>query len=433
MSTIKTDMFGKNSFPALVHLSLESMEPISTIQRFAFRNPSLQTMSLMYCTIPFSDVTIDPDSFAGLPNLKLLQVSHNLGSYIPDEKFNRLFGTLTSLEKLYMGSFGLQSVSKNIFSTLTRLQTLFLYRNKLTEIPDGTFDSFHNLTELNFNDAQIQTIRESTFSQTTRNRLQHVDFSGNPLLCDCDLLWFQDWFLTSPALFQHSYRHYTCSNLPHTLLAAFTLNKQVCFLSREAYQFIIATVTIFIALLSAVAAFYQWRWHIRLLLYESFRGRGEFRRRRRLETGSFDFDVFVSYTKNDLWWVREHLMPELEGRLGLRLCVHERDFLPGNNIVDNIVDCVQSSKKVMMVFSRHFVSSQWCQFELALCLRHVIETDDALIVTCLDDMTSLDVTSTMVAVLKTTTYIQWDECPYAIASFWGRLERALSEIISTDT
>ena len=137
----------------------------------------------------------------------------------------------------------------------------------------------------------------------------------------------------------------------------------------------------------------------------------------------------MSYDSEDEPWVREHLMAELEGRLGLRLCVHERDFIPGKNIVDNIADCVQSSKKILMVFSRDFVRSQWCQFELTFCLRHAMDHDDSLIIVCVDDVASRDMTTAMMAVMKTTTYIQWAELRDAVDSFWARLRLALREVI----
>ena len=140
--------------------------------------------------------------------------------------------------------------------------------------------------------------------------------------------------------------------------------------------------------------------------------------------------MFVSYAEEDLLWVRQHLIPELEDGLGLRLCIHQRDFLPGANIVDNIINSVVGSRKVMMVFSKYFARSQWCQFELACCLSYVMDNDDALVIACVDDVTSgSDLTPTMMAVLYTTTYIQWADEPDAVASFWGRLSIALGEII----
>nr|KAG5691243.1 hypothetical protein BaRGS_015211 [Batillaria attramentaria] len=175
---------------------------------------------------------------------------------------------------------------------------------------------------------------------------------------------------------------------------------------------------------------YRYRWHIRLALYEAFRGRGD--RWRRLQEHDFQYDVFVSYASEDQDWVFQHLMPELEGRLGLRLCLHERDFIPGKHIVDNIVHCVESSKKVMMLFSADFARSPWCQFELTLCLTHVMDNDDALLVVRLHDVASRDMTSAMMAVMKTTTYIEWEDQADARASFWGRLRIALHEILDRE-
>jgi toll-like receptor 13 len=163
-------------------------------------------------------------------------------------------------------------------------------------------------------------------------------------------------------------------------------------------------------------------------MFEAFRGRDDGARLRRLRQNNFAFDVFVSYAGEDTDWVHRHLMPQLEGRLGLRLCVHERDFTLGRNVLDNVAECVDSSKKMLMVFSKDFVRSEWCQFELTYCLRHVMDYDDALIIVCVDDVTSTEMTTSMMAVLKTTTYIQWSRHPDAVRAFWGRVRQALHEI-----
>ena len=144
---------------------------------------------------------------------------------------------------------------------------------------------------------------------------------------------------------------------------------------------------------------------------------------------NFTYDVFVSSAEEDEAWVLEELLPMLEGRLALRVCFHKRDFVPGKNILNNIVDSMKSSKKFLMIFSKDFAASRWCQFELDLCLGQVFDNDDDLIVTCLDDVASRDVTSTMTAVLRTTTYIQWPQDPGAVASFWNSLEIALHQIL----
>jgi hypothetical protein len=44
-------------------------------------------------------------------------------------------------------------------------------------------------------------------------------------------------------------------------------------------------------------------------------------------------------------------------------CIDDRDFTPGIPILDNTVDAIHSSYKVILVLTDHFVSSQWCQYE----------------------------------------------------------------------
>nr|KAG5693789.1 hypothetical protein BaRGS_029419 [Batillaria attramentaria] len=281
---------------------------------------------------------------------------------------------------------------------------------------------------LKMNNNQISVIRETTFSASTRQRLSHLDLSGNPFTCSCDVMWFRHWLASNPELFSHSWSVYQCGNIPNKNITSFYMAEQACLMSRDDYNFIAVSVAMLISTLTLVSLLFRYRWHIRLVLYETFRGRGEYRRLR-LQQQHFQYDVFVSYASEDLQWVREHLMPELEERLGLRLCIHERDFIPGKPIVDNIEDSLETSKKVMMVFSSGFAQSQWCQFELRLCLSHVMEHDDALLVVFLHDVHAHDMTSTMMAVLKTTTCIEWGEEPDARTSFWGRIQIAFNEIL----
>nr|KAG5701421.1 hypothetical protein BaRGS_032753 [Batillaria attramentaria] len=241
---------------------------------------------------------------------------------------------------------------------------------------------------------RISVVRETTFSTASRQRLRHLDLSGNPFLCS---------------------------------LQSFFVADQACLWSPGVSKYIIATVVILLLVFFLVTFLYRYRWHIRLLLYEAHRGRGD--RWRRLQERHFRYDVFVGYDSDDVNWVLEHLTPELEGRLGLRLCIHQRDFRPGAPIVRNIEESVEDSKKVMMIFSKNFAESHWCQFELQLSLSHVMENDDELLVVLLEDIPSRDLTPAMMAVMRTMTYIEWEDEPEARASFWGRLRIALNEIL----
>ena len=427
-SVFQSDQFSSTRFPRLYELAVSAMRTKNRgIQKHAFRNKMLRIISLIFNNIDFNADDVDGDSFAGCPRVITLQLSHNYFNGLSENKFIRLFGNLTKLNRLYMGNGNIQSISAKMFARFKSLARLVLYQNCITDLPDAIVDGLANLTEFDVNANRISVVRETTFSAAVRQRLNCLDLSENPFLCSCDLLWFQRWLVSKPHVFTHYSQNYSCSNLPHTNVTSFYLNEQACLLSHNANVLIISSVTLILLAMILFSPLYRYRWHIRLLLHEAFRGRGD-ARIQRLQAGNFEYDIFVSYASDDLPWVQRQLVPQLEG-WGLRLCLHERDFIIGKNIVDNICDCVETSKKVLVVFSKHFCQSQWCQFELQFCLSHVIDFDDALVVTCLDDVGSRDLTTAMMAVLKTTTYIQWEEHPDAIASFWGRLRVSLQDIL----
>nr|KAG5711351.1 hypothetical protein BaRGS_006048 [Batillaria attramentaria] len=141
------------------------------------------------------------------------------------------------------------------------------------------------------------------------------------------------------------------------------------------------------------------------------------------------YDLYVSYASEDEDWVLAHLIPELEGRLGKKLCIHERDFVPGKNIIGNIVDCMETSKRLMMLFSTAFAHSDWCQYELTLALNYAMERDESLVVAILDEIDPKDLSPAMKAVLSTFTYVEWQREPFLQAGpgFWDRLETAMQE------
>ncbi|XP_073451307.1 uncharacterized protein [Aquarana catesbeiana] len=80
------------------------------------------------------------------------------------------------------------------------------------------------------------------------------------------------------------------------------------------------------------------------------------------------YHVFISYSTGDSIWV-SGLIHKLEDAFpDLKICFHERDFVPGKTIIDNMVECIQSSQKTVMVLSPDFVRSRWCLFEANLSM-----------------------------------------------------------------
>ena len=72
----------------------------------------------------------------------------------------------------------------------------------------------------------------------------------------------------------------------------------------------------------------RFRWQLRFMVY-SLQHRLSRSQATNEPATHYIYDIFVSYDSSDSQWVVQTLLPELEGRRGLRLCLHERDFTPG--------------------------------------------------------------------------------------------------------
>ncbi|XP_032850936.2 uncharacterized protein LOC116962106 [Tyto alba] len=76
--------------------------------------------------------------------------------------------------------------------------------------------------------------------------------------------------------------------------------------------------------------------------------------------------IFVSYSNINSEWVRS-LIQSLEAMIpNLKACYHERDFIPGKTIIENMVEAIQGSQKIVLVLSPDFIQSRWCLLEANL-------------------------------------------------------------------
>ncbi|KAL5011541.1 hypothetical protein ScPMuIL_010092 [Solemya velum] len=90
------------------------------------------------------------------------------------------------------------------------------------------------------------------------------------------------------------------------------------------------------------------------------------------------YHVFVCHCQADLGFAKR-LMKDLESR-GLKCAFAGRDFLPGDIITENIIQAINNSRKVLMVYSKETKKSEWCTFEVILTLEKSIERDRCMFV-----------------------------------------------------
>lgn len=78
--------------------------------------------------------------------------------------------------------------------------------------------------------------------------------------------------------------------------------------------------------------------------------------------------VFISYSSADSSWAHSFIDRLESSRPGLRTCFHQRDFVPGRTVLENMSDCIHGSQKVLLVLSKDFLQSRWCLLEANLSL-----------------------------------------------------------------
>jgi hypothetical protein len=81
-----------------------------------------------------------------------------------------------------------------------------------------------------------------------------------------------------------------------------------------------------------------------------------------------EYDAYVSYSHDDLTWVVE-LHDELKS-MGFDICFDQKTFLPGTPIGENIIQAIDSSRKVIFVITKNFLQSDWGSYELEITRMH---------------------------------------------------------------
>nr|ARQ14825.1 toll-like recptor 7 [Oncomelania hupensis] len=442
-----SNAFSSRLYPNLKELYLDSMrETTLSLPAHTFNNSGLEMLSISFAQnkgILYR--TFDPDTFAGCTNLQSLFLSRiysdQLGGVDVEQLKQILQPVKDTLQKfsLSKNDFGIDDTDLEILTDLPHLTYLDLSGNYLREIPYGCFDNLLNLTELDLSSNALEGIdapNEHTFNEATQNRLQHLDLSDNPYKCTCSYRWLYLWRQANPGLFSSNSNNYTCKGLSgdrdgiipeHTNLI---LSAQACLFESENGYFncFVITLLMFLAVFLTLY-FVRKRLRVRIAMRRALGGhdRNQQQQQRRGGNVRYQYDLFVSYAEGDARWVRQFLMAELEGRKGLKLCIHQRDFHPGRHVLDNIENCVSLSRQVLMVFSPHFARSEWCQFELTLCQRHAMDRGDCLLVAYLRHVEERDMTAGMMAILRTCTYLQWSQMRRDQAYFWDHLLLALGQ------
>ena len=345
------------------------------------------------------------------------------------------FRDFVHLGRLNLANNGIKKLPPGVFSQLSNMNVLNLSQNSLRQI-DFEFGHMKMLEMLDLSYNLLTSLPESTlqrFSALIETSNLTTSLLGNPLQCSCETYYFLKWMK------QHrkhlvDFAAYTClykgksvrfSNLTEVVMVDlnFQCSKQIAMIVSA------SLLGLLLILIMIAVCCYRYRWEMR---YFCLKLAQRSRRYQLLaDDTTFTYDAFVVYSYEDSPWVYEELIPHLENDIDhqtLRLCVHERDFLPGENILDNIWSKMEESRKVILVISRNFIRSNYCNYEIDLARMLSVEKARNLIVpVMLEDVRMRDMSDSLRWIVRRLTYIEWPQWEPDREEFWRRLRETVIE------
>ncbi|KAG7466241.1 hypothetical protein MATL_G00162730 [Megalops atlanticus] len=190
---------------------------VTSVKRKDFANMTrLVDLTLSRNTISY----ITPHAFADLENLRALHLNSNRLTRISNDTFSGMsklhhlilnnnqlmhihqgaFNDLLALEELDLSYNNLETIPWEAIQRMVSLHTLSLDHNMIDYIPEGTFSHLQKLNRLDVTSNKLQKLPPDPLFQraqvlATSGILNPssfaLSFGGNPLHCNCELLWLR--------------------------------------------------------------------------------------------------------------------------------------------------------------------------------------------------------------------------------------------------
>ncbi|XP_018431996.1 PREDICTED: toll-like receptor 6 [Nanorana parkeri] len=312
-----------------------------------------------------------------------------------------------------------------------KLEYLNLAYNRFFDMPDCTLLPRLNVLHIEYN----QIPYPSTDSIHKCKNVSRINMGNNPFHCFCEIRTFIKTVRKSPERMNSWPENYVCElpdNVKGVMLADFYLPEIYCNIY-ILVPVIVVPIILGLALLFIVCKYCDVPWYLKMI-WQWTRTK---HRTRKSQSGDwelrrdFDFHAFVSYSEHDASWVKHTMLPSIENTdNSIRICQHERNFLPGKPIVENIINCIEKSYKSIFVLSPHFVQSEWCHYELYFAHQQLFtEKKDNLILILLEPIPQYIIPSRysrLKALMAKRTYLEWPKEKSKHGLFWANVKAAIS-------
>ena len=327
---------------------------------------------------------------------------------------------LENVTALYLTHNKIERLNASTVKRLQRINVLFIDSNKLTALP-------RNMENLTF----------------TTLALHHNFFK-----CDCTTKWMKNWLRRRKTHIK-DIDNVLCNSENVQGKAIYTLPDKefVCKedkndgpspqskMEEKTFKIIAFTLGGFLILISVGFVLgYKYRGEVKVFVFTHFNWH-PFDRIDDADPNKI-YDAFISYSGSDYKWVLDTLRVRLENHdPPFKLCIHDRDFLIGAPIQENILNSVDQSKRMIMVLSQNFIKSEWCLLEFRAAHQKVLEDRmNYLIIILFDDVDMAEVDDEIKLYMRTNTYLSvsnkwfWQKLVYALPQNREKQSRAKPEM-----
>ncbi|XP_052100881.1 toll-like receptor 4 [Mytilus californianus] len=356
---------------------------------------------------------------------------NRLGNYLAN---NSLWIQKSKLQYISLSNNSIYKLHITIFKGQKYLRVIDLRFNFLKNI---NFDmtSLVDLEILNLKNNKIKYLSDQSIKELDKvfknNGNAKIDFSNNPLQCSCFTFPFLNWMRHSHKHFTH-FMHYRCEyengsfSMPHSFEDVILQLQLDC--TNHSYLIISVSFAVlaFIAVLSA-AIIYRNRWKLRYLFYTA---KLKYTSHRNMEENlnEYVYDAFISYSENDRKFVIEECIKNLEENGNMKLCIHQRDFMPGEEITQNIISAIQNSRKTICIISRSFLESYYCMFEFNMARMESIHSrngKNVLFLVFYEMLLPEELPLVLYELIQKQSYIEYPNDEHGNVIFWDKIKDAI--------
>ncbi|NWX34732.1 TLR5 protein, partial [Notiomystis cincta] len=324
-----------------------------------------------------------------------------------------VFRALPKLQVLHLNNNYLSALPQEIFSGLTSLKGLNLASNLLSHLSPGLFPQ--SLKYLNLSGNQLFSPEPEVFMT-----LSILDITHNNYVCDCALKSLLVWLNETNVTLAGSQSDLYCvyppafEGLPLSYLTYDDCEEDELQQALRFSLFIFFSVTLLMFLV-AVIIFTRCR-GICFVWYRTVTKRVIDSQPRVADKSEYKYDAYLCYSRNDFEWVQNSLLKHLDSQYfdknRFTLCFEERDFLPGEEHINNIRDAIWNSRKTICIVTRQFLKDGWCveAFNIAQS-RYFCDLESVLIMVVVGSLSQYQLMKhkPIRNFLQRSRYLRWPE------------------------